>query len=277
MDEPRVRIALATERPRVGDVEANLKTLEARIRDTDADLLLLGELFLPGYMARDRHPRLALSLKGREVGRIRDAAKARGCAVVVGFGRADDERRGLVYDSALLVDAKGHVDAYDKWFPANFGPFEEKLFFAQGNRLPLLDVGGVRVGVQICYDLFFPELSKAYAVLGADVLVNISASPSVSRKNFELLFPARAVENTMFVAYCNVAGTQEDLVFWGGSQVWGPRGDLKFVAPYMEPSLHTVAIDPQEIEAARPLRPTIRDTRPEMVEQLAQALRRLHA
>lgn len=270
-----MRIGLATERPRLGDVEGNLKTLEGRIRDTDSDLLLLGELFLPGYMARDRHPRLALSLKGPEVGRIRDAAKARGCAVVAGFGRADDARRGLVYDSALLVDARGRVDAYDKWFLANFGPFEEKLFFTEGSRLPLLEVGKARVGVQICYDLFFPELAKAYALLGADVLVNISASPNVSRRNFELLFPARAVENTLFVAYCNVAGTQEDLVFWGGSQVWGPRGDQKFLAPYMEPSLHSVAIDLQEVEAARPLRPTIRDTRRDMVDQLTKALRRL--
>lgn len=270
-----MRIGLATERPRVGDVEANLRTLEQRIRDTECDLLLLGELFLPGYMARDRHPRLALSLKGPEVGRIRDAAKSRGCAVIAGFGRADDERRALVYDSALLVDKRGRADAYDKWFLANFGPFEEKLYFAEGSRLPLLDVDGVKVGAQICYDLFFPELAKAYALMGADVLVNISASPSVSRKNFELLFPARAVENTMFVAYCNVAGAQEDLVFWGGSQVWGPRGDQKFLAAYMEPSLHTVAIDPQEIEAARPLRPTIRDTRRDMVDQLTKALRRL--
>ncbi|HEX9816169.1 MAG TPA: nitrilase-related carbon-nitrogen hydrolase, partial [Candidatus Thermoplasmatota archaeon] len=104
---------------------------------------------------------------------------------------------------------------------------------------------------------------------------NISASPNISRKNFEILFPARAVENGYFVAYCNVAGTQEDLVFWGGSQVWGPRGDQKVLAPYTDPSLVTVEIDEAEIDAARPLRPTLRDTRDDILAVVAETLKRL--
>lgn len=270
-----MRLALATERPVVGKIEPNLKVLEERVAGTEADLILFGELFLGGYMARDKFSSIAMGLKGPEVGRVRDAAKSAGKAVLVGFPRKDEERRGLVYDSALFVDKHGNVDHYDKWFLANFGAFEEKLFFTPGHRLPIWTVDGFRVGVQICYDLFFPELSKAYALLGADCLVNLSASPTISRKNFELLFPARAIENGYFLAYCNVAGTQEDLVFWGGSQVWGPRGDQKILAPYTDPSLVAVDIDPGEIEAARPLRPTVRDTREDMVGALAEALKRM--
>jgi 5-aminopentanamidase len=270
-----MRLALATERPVVGNVEANLKTLEKRVKAAKADVVLFGELFLSGYMARDKFVNLAMPMDGDVVGRVRDAAKGAGKAIIAGFPRRDDKMRGVVYDSALFVDKRGKTDYYDKWFLANFGPFEEKLFFGQGRRLPIWDVDGFKFGTQICYDLFFPEIAKA--LLGADCLVNISASPNISRKNFELLFPARAVENGYFVAYCNVAGTQEDLVFWGGSQVWGPRGDQKILAPYTNPSFVTVEIDPAEIDAARPLRPTLRDTRDDMVTALANALRGLDA
>ncbi|MBI2078447.1 MAG: carbon-nitrogen hydrolase family protein [Euryarchaeota archaeon] len=270
-----MRLGLATERPAVGNVKANLKTVEARVRASHADLVLFGELYLTGYVIKDQVANLALSVKGREIGRLRDLAKETGRGILAGFPRADDERRGVVYDSAVFVDKKGKVDWYDKWFLANFGPFEEKLYFADGRRLPLFEQDGVRFGVQMCYDLFFPELAKTYAVTGADMIVNLSASPTVSRRNFELLFPARAVENGCFVAYCNVAGTQEDMVFWGGSQVWGPRGDRKVLAPYNDPSYVEVDVDTQEIRAARPLRPTIRDTRRPMVDALAKALDRL--
>ena len=267
-----VRLGLATERPALGNLKANLKTMEERLRGSEADLVLFGELFLSGYAVKDQVANLALSVKGPEIGGLRDLAKETGRGILAGFPRMDDERRGLVYDSALFVDKKGKVDWYDKWFLANFGPFEEKLYFAEGRRLPLFEQDGIRFGVQICYDLFFPELAKAYAVMGADLLVNLSASPTVSRRNFELLFPARAIENGFFVAYCNVAGTQEDMVFWGGSQVWGPRGDQKILAPYNDPSFVEVDLDPSEIRAARPLRPTIRDTEKEMVVQLLRAV-----
>lgn len=270
-----MRLALATERPVVGNLDANIKTLEKRVKQAKADVVLFGELFLSGYMARDKFVNLAMSMDGNEVGRIKDAAKSSGKAIIAGFPRKDDNVRGIVYDSALFVDKKGKADYYDKWFPANFGAFEEKLFFGQGRRLPIWNVDGFKFGPQICYDLFFPELAKAYALMGADCLVNISASPNISRKNFEILFPARAVENGYFVAYCNVAGTQEDLVFWGGSQVWGPRGDQKVLAPYTDPSFVTVEIDEAEITAARSFRPTLRDTRDDLLAVVSETLKHL--
>ncbi len=270
-----MKLTLVTERPAVGNVRANLATMERYVRAAESDLVLFGELFLQGYMAKDQFVTLAVSAKGEEVEALRKLARETGKNILFGFARRDDERRGLLYDSAALVTRKGKVETYDKWFLANFGPFEEKLYFTPGNRLKVWDVDGARVGVQICYDLFFPELSKAYAVMGADLLVNLSASPTTSRANFERLFPARALENGYFVAYCNVAGTQEDVVFWGGSQVWGPRGDEKVKAPLVDPSVVSVDITVKEIEAARPLRPTIRDTRKEMVDALQKSLKSL--
>ena len=101
------------------------------------------------------------------------------------------------------------------------------------------------------------------------------SDPDPDRPSFERLFPARALETGCFFVYCNVAGTQEDIVFWGGSQVWGPRGDEKVKAPYVDPSVVSVDLSMEEVEAARPLRPTVRDTRREMVDALQESLKSL--
>lgn len=269
-----MKVTFVTERPRVGDQDANLATIEKHVADATGDLVLFGELFTSGYMAKDDHVRLALDVEDDEFGRLKDLAQEHDRSLIFGFTRRDPDRRGVCYDSMALVTRRGQVDWYDKWYLANFGPFEEKLYFDEGERIKLWEVDGVRIGPQVCYDIFFPEITKAYALMGADLLVNLSCSPNVSRAFFEQLFPARAIETGCFFAYCNVAGTQEDLVFWGGSQLWGPRGDLKVKAPYYDPSVVEYDFDLAEVEAARPLRPTARDTRPAMVEAMRQGLGR---
>lgn len=270
-----MRVTLVTERPHVGQVAENLALVDRHVRAAEGDLVVFGELFLHGYTAKDQFVNSALSVESEEFDRLKSLAQQAGKHILVGFARRDDERRGILYDSAALVTKRGRIETYDKWFLANFGPFEERLYFAPGHRLKIFDVDGVRVGVQICYDIFFPELSKAYALHGADVIANLSASPTTSRANFERLFPARALENGVFFLYCNLAGTQEDVVFWGGSQVWGPRGDEKVRAPFVDPSVVTADLAMEELEAARPLRPTLRDTRKEMLEALGRGFEAL--
>ena len=126
-----------------------------------------------------------------------------------------------------------------------------------------------KMGITICFDLFFPELSRLYALKGADVLACISASPSSTRPFFEKIMVARAIENTAFVAYSNHVGTQRDFVFWGGNCVIGPRGEYKARGePYKEDAGITAKIAPHEIELARPHRPTIKESRHEVFDEL---------
>jgi predicted amidohydrolase len=172
-----------------------------------------------------------------------------------------------------LTHPNGKVDAYKKMFLPNFGPFEEKIFFSQGQSLSIFETDFGKIGLCICYDLFFPEIVKSYALRGADLVVCISASPSITRKFFEAILPARAIENTIFVAYANLVGTQEDLVFWGGGQVYGPKGDLLVKAPYFEESVVKCDLDFDELEDARTMRPTLRDTRAELFADLYDIVR----
>jgi predicted amidohydrolase len=130
-----------------------------------------------------------------------------------------------------------------------------------------------RLGLMVCYDMFFPELAKLESLMGAQVLVNISASPTTSRPSFQRVMPARAVENGVFLAYANMVGVHGSLVFGGGSVIYGPRGDALVSAKELEEDVVEHEVDFADIEVARRFRPLLRDSRPEIMDRLGEALR----
>lgn len=185
----------------------------------------------------------------------------------IAFGMPEREpgtRR--LYNASVLVAPDGRAVVYRKVYPANFGPFEEGLYFARGNELPLVDTKLGKIGLLICYDSFFPELAKAYALKGADLLAIISASPATSKPFFDRILPARAIENALYVLYANLVGTELNIVFQGGTQAIGPRGeDLGRAKDFVEDTV-VAEIDLRDVKIARAFRPTLRDTRQEMWE-----------
>jgi predicted amidohydrolase len=125
----------------------------------------------------------------------------------------------------------------------------------------------------ICYDMFFPELAKLETLLGAQILVNISAAPTTSRPYFRRVMPGRAVENAIFVAYSNMVGVHGSLVFGGGSVLYGPRGEEIVRAKDLEPDIVEAEIDLADIDIARRFRPVVRDSQPEILDQIGSVLR----
>ncbi|MCJ2539905.1 MAG: carbon-nitrogen hydrolase family protein [Candidatus Thermoplasmatota archaeon] len=258
-----MRVAMGQYQARRGKVDANLERMDGVITSSGADLVVFPELFLTGYMARDDHIRLGETLDGDAVAQVAAAAKASGATVVFGMPESDPVKRGITYNSSVVVRPDGTADSYRKWSLPNFGPFEERMFFGHGNNLPVFDTPVGRLGLLICYDIFFPEVCKAYALQGADILVCISASPTTSRDFFVKLAMARAIENACAFIYCNQVGSQMQLTFWGGSHIVGPRGQYIVEGPPYEEATVEGDIDLKEIELSRPLRPTARDTRKE--------------
>jgi predicted amidohydrolase len=249
-----------------GSKEANLARMDKLITTANADLVVFPELYLTGYHARDHHHRLSETLEGPSVKAVAAAAQAAGSTVVFGMPERDPNRRGIHYNSSVVCRPDGTADSYRKWSLPNFGPFEERMFFGHGNTLPVFDTPVGRLGLLICYDIFFPEVCKAYALQGADILVCISASPTTSRYFFTALATARAIENACAFIYCNLVGSQRELTFWGGSHIVGPRGDTLVQGPEYDEAEVIGEIDLKEIELSRPLRPTVRDTRREAFE-----------
>ena len=263
-----MKIALISARPEITNKKSNLETMENYIKKTKADFYVFGELFLCGYGCKDELRDVAETINGPSIKYMKKIAKENKCYIVFGMPLKDEKIVGLLNNAAILVHPDGKVNSYNKWFLPTFGPFEEKIFFDEGEELNVFDTKFGKIGLLVCYDLFFPELSKALTMLGADIIIYISATPSITRKYFETLMPARAVENTTFIVYVNLVGTQEDLVFWGGSQIYDPLGNLLVKAQYFKESIVTCDLNLRQLKKARANRPVIRDIRPEIFQDL---------
>jgi len=263
-----MKIAIISMRPKIADKKANLQTMEKHITKTKADLYVFGELSLIGYRCKDELRNLAEPTNGPSITHMKKIAKDRKCYIIFGMPLKDNNVEGLIHNAAVLIHPDGKTDTYNKWFMPTFGPFEEKIFFDEGENLKVFKTKFGKIGLLICYDLFFPEICKAYSLQGADILICISATPSTTRKYFEKLLPARALENTTFLVYVNLVGTQEDLIFWGGSQIYDPMGDLLTRSPYFKENVTTCEIDLNQLKVARGNRPVIRDIRPEIYHDL---------
>lgn len=255
-----MRLALCQLKSVPGDKEGNLERMRSIVQGTDADLFIFPEAYVTGYMVRDRFVTLAEDIDGDSVSSLVELSDRTGKALVFGMPLNSADNRGLITNSAVMVSPDGSVQRYDKMHPANFGPFEEGLYFTSGQVPSMFQFRGRGVGVCICYDLFFPEICKAYAMQGADLLLCLAASPMTSRMPFERIIPARAVENTCPIAYVNNVGCQLNMVFFGGSQAYDARGRLLGKLPYLKESVEVVDMDLTQNDLARRARPTIRDS-----------------
>lgn len=256
-----MKIALIQHRSSLGDVNANIEKLEELAASTDARMIITPEMFLTGYNLGDDVFLKAVDIDGKEIDRLVKLSMKVEKTLVIGMPRKDEMIRGEVYNSAVIIHPDGELNVYDKWHHPNFGPFDEKRFFRPGRHLCLVKVEDMKFGLIICYDIFFPELTKQYALLGCDGVICLSAAPTVTLRFFETLLPARAIENTIFMLYTNVTGNEKSIVFSGGAQVWGPMGDRKVRGTDFEECLVEWDLDTEEVEKARRLRPTIKDTR----------------
>jgi predicted amidohydrolase len=262
------KVALAQLEPTLNDKDKNLRKLEKAVAKTEADLFLAGELYLSGYMARDAFAQLAERIDGPSVKAVARIAVDTGTSVVFGMPEREPGTKRL-FNASVMVLPDGRVASYRKVYPANFGPFEEGLYFARGQELTLVDTKMGKIGLLICYDSFFPELAKAYALEGAGAVAIISASPATSKPFFDRILPARAIENAMYVLYANLVGTELNIVFQGGTQAIGPRGEDLGRAKDFEETVVQATFDARDVGTARGFRPTLRDTRPELWDKIA--------
>jgi predicted amidohydrolase len=213
-----VQVTLAQLAPRPRDVPANVARASELIgSSTTSDLVVLPELFLSGYELGDAAA-VAIELDGPEVAELREAARGAGAAVVVG---AAERTPDGVANSAICIDSEGELAAaYRKTHP--FGA--ERGVYAAGDELVTVDLGGRILGLMICFDMEFPEVARALARGGADMLVTISANPAEFELDHEVFARARALESGLPHVYVNRVGDQEGISFGGRSTALDPAG-----------------------------------------------------
>jgi NAD+ synthase (glutamine-hydrolysing) len=247
-----VRLALAQINPVVGDLEGNRKLILERLAEAKgnaADLVVFPELSVTGYPPEDLLLRPGF-IRAAEESVEKIAREARGATVLVGAPHFD---RDLF--NACYVCSAGEIKAvYHKRFLPNYGVFDEDRYFAPGRDLILLEHGKTLVGLTVCEDMWQPgPPATDLALAGAELLVNISASPFyVGRPDErEEMFVTRARDNSCFVAFCNTVGGQDELIFDGHSCVLDDEGTVLARAPGFEEALLVIDIEPQEVIGRR--------------------------
>ena len=247
-----MRLALAQINPVVGDLEGNRELIFERLseaRSNSADLVVFPELAVTGYPPEDLLLRPGF-IRAAEESVEQIALETRGTTVLVGAPHFDRD----LYNACYVLSG-GEVKAiYRKRFLPNYGVFDEDRYFAPGRDLVLLEHGKTLIGPTVCEDMWQPgPPATDLALAGAELLVNISASPFyVGRdREREEMFVTRARDNSCFVAFCNAVGGQDELIFDGHSVVIDDEGKVIARAPGFEEALLFADIEPQEVIGRR--------------------------
>ena len=254
----KFRLALAQINTTVGDIPGNTARIIEymnRARDAGADLVAFPELAVTGYPPEDLLFKTSF-LDANEAAMREIVSVSQGIVVVVGYVETGPD---IANAAAVAFDGR-LVDTYRKMYLPNYGVFDEDRYFRRGETCPVYTINGTGVGVSICEDIWYPVGPIAVQrEAGAEVIVNINGSPFHAGKQAyrEKMIATRAADNELIVAYLNLVGGQDELIFDGSSLVCDASGEAIARGPAFEEALVVVDLDVESVFRSR-----LRDPRP---------------
>ena len=238
-----MRVGFAQFRPIFGEVEANIERSAAFAGSLDCDLIVLPELCTTGYnfSSREEAEQLAEAAPdGAACTAWRDVARQTGRCIVAGLAEKCEDG---IFNSSVLVEPDGTIHVYRKVHLFN----REKKWFKPGDGFAVHDIGGVRVGMMICFDWIFPESARTLALMGADIICH---PVNLVLPWCQMAMVTRCVENRVFAVTANRYGTEDrhghSLTFTGSSQITAPDGSVLAQAGDGTDCTLAVDIDPSE-------------------------------
>jgi predicted amidohydrolase len=236
-----VKLGFHQFRPVRGDPDGNLASIDEALQGTDADLVVLPELALSGYLFRDRQQALGLAdpVPGRCTDALAGMCAGRGLHIVCGLAEREG---GRLFNSAVLVGPDGIVACYRK---VHLFRFEKELFEPGETGFSVHEVAGARIGMLVCFDWIYPEAARSLALAGADVIAHPS---NLVLPHAQRAIVTRCLENRLYWILANRTGTEHEggtsLAFTGRSRIGGPDGRVLADAGPDETRLEIVDIDP---------------------------------
>ncbi len=247
-----MRIAALQMHAIAGDGEANIYRIAAAAADAaagGAKLLIVPELAVTGYGAgQAAFENLASPATGAVAERLSAIARENRIAIVAGFA---EQEGTLIYNSALFTDGIGTNAVYRK--SHLYGDYERDVFKPGVPNSIMVELGGIRLGMLICYDVEFPENVRRLALAGADLVVVPTALPKGSSGTFiaNHMIQVRAFENQVFVAYINHCGADDNFTYAGLSRIAAPDGNLLAEAPAEGETLLFAEVRPEDYARSR--------------------------
>jgi NAD+ synthase (glutamine-hydrolysing) len=223
----RLQIGLAQINTTVGDLRGNTARIIdelKRAREHQVDLVLFPELAIPGYPPEDLLLKPSF-IEANQACLDQLLPHTQGLTAVVGFVDVDSD----IYNAAAVLHDGRLVGVYHKSLLPNYAVFDEVRYFKAGEGFPLFELDGIVFGVSVCEDIWYPAgPPEKQAAAGAELLVNISASPYHMGKihERERMLATRAADNVAVIAFCNQVGGQDELVFDGSSVIIDERGQV---------------------------------------------------
>ena len=242
-----MRVAVAQIEPKLAEVGRNLEACVARLEEAaknGAQLLVLPECALPGYMfdSADEALPYAEEIPGPSTEVLERACRRLGMHVVCGMLERDTE--GL-RNAAVLIGPSGLIGTYRKTHLPFLGV---DRFVVPGDEFSVYETPLGRIGLEICYDLRFPEVTRTLALRGADIVAHPTNFPLAARPQTEFITRARAAENRVYLLTSNRVGKERWGEFCGWSQIVDPHGKRLAEAGAAEEALLVADV---EIERAR--------------------------
>jgi predicted amidohydrolase len=240
-----VRVAVAQIEPRLGDSPANLDSCCEAISQAaaaEAELVVLPECALSGYLFAERAAAFdaAHPIPGLETETLERVCRATGVSCVLGIL---ERSGGELYNSALALGPDGVVGLHRKTHLPVLGV---DRFVVPGDKPPpVLELAGARVGIEICYELRFPEVTRSLALAGAELIVNPTNWPPNASALADFFIRTRAAENRVWIVAANRVGTEAGGSFIGRSQVVDPSG-MRIAELDQRAGLLTVELDPAD-------------------------------
>jgi len=260
-----------------GDAARNrnkaLRYLEAAA-ERGAGLVCFPELFAAPWFLAATAPAAGACAEGTDgplLSLLREHGRRLGVAVVCPF--AERLADGAVANSAAVLDQQGElVGMYRKVHLPELAGWREKSAFQPGHAgFPVVQIGELTIGVQLGWDLFFPEGFRALAVAGAQVVLVPSAAAYASQERWLAMAVSHAVANGLYVVRVNRVGSEAGLDFYGHTFAVRPDGELSAPPIELGEGLLLVDCDPGEVTAARRTWPFLEDRRPEQYAALVSA------
>ena len=240
----KLRIALAQINPTVGDLTGNVLKIKKFIKkaeEVNSDIIVFPELSITGYPPED------LLLKSHfiedNIKAAKEVAKHTSNIIAI-YGFVEKENK-KIFNSAAISHNQQLLGTQKKIYLPNYGVFDEKRYFSSGHSHSLINLENSTVGINICEDIWHPNPTKNLAASGVSTILNINGSPFQIGKIEERkkLLIKRAKENKVNIAYVNMVGGQDELVFDGGSMFINLDGKIQVMGPQFSEKLLVYDLD----------------------------------
>ncbi len=238
-----------------------------------ANIICFQELFTTHWFPKEmnkEHFQLAEENNGPSIIRMKELSKKNGVVFVCPIFEREGEK---FYNSAIVIDAGGeNLGIYRKIHVPQIPLWEERYYFSTGNLgFPVFKTKFATIGVQICWDNFFPEGSRILALKGAEIIFSPTAAAFASQKRWETMISGNAIANGVYIFRINRVGSEEKQDFYGRSFCVSPEGEMMDKPTGMKEGIALIDIDLKYVDSVRREWPFFKDRKPEAYKEIIEA------